>query len=93
MDRWQSCSTSQPNAGNKKRDQSSACSIHPIIWKKMLRYTDVGDVLGIGSRLSARLTACNITTAWDLACADPLQISRDFSIVVERTVRELQGEY
>lgn len=61
--------------------------------EKMLRYTDVSDVWGIGVRLSARLTACNITKAWDLACADPAQIRRDFSIVVERTVRELRGEY
>lgn len=61
--------------------------------EKMLRYTDVGDVWGIGSRLSARLNACNITKAWDLSRADPAQIRRDFSIVVERTVRELRGEY
>lgn len=61
--------------------------------EKMLRYTDVGDVWGIGARLNARLTACNITKAWDLSRADPAQIRRDFSITVERTVRELRGEY
>ncbi|MDF9779321.1 DNA polymerase V [Pseudomonas baetica] len=61
--------------------------------EKLLRYTDVGSVWGIGSRLSARLNACNITKAWDLSRADPAQIRRDFSITLERTVRELRGEY
>lgn len=61
--------------------------------EKLLRYADVGQVWGIGSRLSARLNACNITKAWDLSRADPAQIRRDFSITVEKTVRELRGEY
>jgi DNA polymerase V len=61
--------------------------------EKLLHYADVGQVWGIGSRLSARLNACNITKAWDLSRADPAQIRRDFSITVEKTVRELRGEY
>lgn len=51
----------------------------------------VGDVWGIGSRLPDKLAALGIRTAMDLKAADPHQIRRLFSVVVERTVRELGG--
>lgn len=53
---------------------------------------DVGDVWGIGHRLSAKLNALDYTTALDLCGADPLSIRRQFNVVLERLVRELQGE-
>jgi DNA polymerase V len=52
----------------------------------------VTDVWGIGSRLGKRLNFMGVKTAWDLANKDPTQIRKDFSILVEGTVRELNGE-
>ena len=61
------------------------------MWReKLLRYAPVGEVCGIGSRLSARLGDIGIKTAFDLACADPKVLRRMFN-VVERTARELNG--
>lgn len=53
---------------------------------------ELGDVWGIGHRLAAKLNALGYTTALDLRGADPLTIRRQFNVVLERLVRELQGE-
>ncbi|MBH0055931.1 Y-family DNA polymerase [Pseudoalteromonas sp. SWXJZ94C] len=50
------------------------------------------DVWGIGKRLAKKLKIMNIHTAWQLAQQNPSAMRRTFSVVVERTVRELNGE-
>lgn len=52
---------------------------------------EVGDVWGIGRKLSAKLIDQGIRTAADLRAADPRRIRERFNVVVEKTVRELQG--
>ncbi|MFT6899318.1 MAG: DNA polymerase V [Paraglaciecola sp.] len=52
----------------------------------------VTDVWGIGNRLGKRLNFLGVNTAWDLANKSPTQIRKDFSILVENTVRELNAE-
>ena len=52
---------------------------------------EVGDVWGVGRRTSAKLKARGIHTALDLANADPKSIRSEFSVVLERTIRELNG--
>ena len=54
--------------------------------------TEVRDVWGIGPRLSAQLQADGVATVLDLARMDPAAVRRRWSVVVERTVRELQGQ-
>ncbi|KAA1151013.1 Y-family DNA polymerase [Pseudoalteromonas fuliginea] len=49
------------------------------------------DVWGIGRRLAKKLKIMNIHTAWDLAQQNPKAMRRAFSVVVERTVSELNG--
>jgi DNA polymerase V len=49
------------------------------------------DVWGIGRRLAKKLKIMNIHTAWQLAQQNPKTIRRAFSVVVERTVNELNG--
>ena len=46
---------------------------------------------GIGRRISAQLIEGGVTTVLDLVRADAATIRGKFSVVVERTVRELQG--
>lgn len=48
-------------------------------------------VWGIGRRMTAHLEAMDIRTAMDLAKADPWTLRRKFSVVVEKTARELAG--
>ncbi|MEO3879991.1 translesion error-prone DNA polymerase V subunit UmuC [Rheinheimera fenheensis] len=60
--------------------------------RKLLSLLPVGEVWGIGGKLTKRLEQLGITTALQLADADPKFIRQHFSVVVERTVRELNGE-
>jgi DNA polymerase V len=64
----------------------------PTDREAMLGKIEVGEVWGIGRRLAERLARLNIRTALDLQQADPGRIGRQFCIVVERTVMELNGE-
>ena len=57
----------------------------------VLAATAVGEVWGVGRRVSAKLIEGGVTTVLDLARSDPATIRRKFNVMVERTVRELQG--
>ncbi|MGM7284517.1 translesion error-prone DNA polymerase V subunit UmuC [Pseudomonas guariconensis] len=57
----------------------------------VLRNTEVSEVWGIGRRMTAHLEAMGIRTAMDLAKADPWTLRQKFSVVVEKTARELAG--
>lgn len=56
-----------------------------------LRNTAVEEVWGIGRRMTAHMHALGIHSAMDLAKADPVLLGRKFSVVLEKTVRELAG--
>ncbi len=57
----------------------------------LLAATDVGVIWGVGWRLREQLREAGVHTALDLARLDPVQVQRRWSVVLERTVRELQG--
>ncbi|MEQ1915779.1 MAG: Y-family DNA polymerase, partial [Gallionella sp.] len=52
---------------------------------------EVGEVWGIGRRIAAKLQHLGIQTVEDLRRADSEYIRQQFTIVVERTVKELNG--
>lgn len=60
--------------------------------QRLMALLPVDKVWGIGRRLSLRLEKMGIITALDLANTNPKIIREQFSVVVERTVRELNGE-
>ncbi len=60
--------------------------------RKLMAALPVGVVWGVGGRLGKRLEAMGIRTALDLADTHPAAIRKHFSVVLERTVRELRGE-
>ena len=53
--------------------------------------SEVGDVWGIGRRMSARLNEGGIHTVQDLLRADIATLRAQFSVVLEKTVLELRG--
>lgn len=57
----------------------------------VLRNTEVKEVWGIGRRMTAHLETMGIRMAMDLAKADPRMLREKFSVVVEKTARELAG--
>jgi len=58
----------------------------------MLSRQLVEEIWGFGSRIGKRLNLLGIKTALDLARTFPVFIRKNFSVVLERTVRELNGE-
>ncbi len=60
--------------------------------KRLMALLPVAEVWGIGPRISKRLQTMGIFSALDLAQANPKQIRNLFSVVVERTLFELNGE-
>lgn len=57
----------------------------------VLRNTEVKEVWGIGRRMTTHLESMGIKTAMDLARADPRMLRDKFSVVIEKTARELAG--
>lgn len=60
--------------------------------RKLMAITPVDEVWGVGRKLSKRLNTMGIETALQLADADLKTIRNTFSVVLERTARELRGE-
>ncbi|MCT4932846.1 DUF4113 domain-containing protein, partial [Pseudomonas aeruginosa] len=58
---------------------------------RLLQAYEVGDVWGIGRRMTEHLSMMGIRTAWDLAQADAWTLRTKFNVVIEKTARELRG--
>ncbi|MES5476964.1 Y-family DNA polymerase, partial [Acinetobacter baumannii] len=52
---------------------------------------DVSEVWGVGRKHAKKLQGMGINTVLDLACAEPREMQKRFSIVMARTIYELQG--
>lgn len=52
---------------------------------------DVSEVWGVGRKHSKKLQGMGINTVLDLACAEPREMQKKFSIGMARTIYELQG--
>lgn len=86
--------TAERKPGSYPEKLAQVCNLAalpPAEFDAVLAATPVGEVWGIGPRISAQLIASGVTTVLDLIRADPSTIRRKFSVMVERTVRELQG--
>ncbi len=58
----------------------------------VLQATAVGEVWGVGRRIAEQLNEGGVLTVLDLVRLDPATVRRRWSVVLERTVRELQGQ-
>ncbi|MEE5094910.1 Y-family DNA polymerase [Pseudomonas alliivorans] len=65
------------------------CDLHNRNW--VLRNTAVSEVWGVGRKMKVHLESMNIRTAMDLARADARTLRDRFSVVIEKTARELAG--
>ncbi len=61
------------------------------IIEDLLSHTSVGEVWGVGRKTKKRLEQMNIHTVMDLVQADEKALGKHFSVILENTVRELQG--
>ncbi len=86
--------TAERKPGSYPDDLAQVCNLAalpPSDLDAVLGATEVGEVWGVGRRISAQLNDHGITTALQLAQMDPVVARRRWSVVLERTVRELQG--
>ena len=60
--------------------------------RKLMALFPVDEVWGVGRRIAEKLASMGIKTVLDLADTDIRFIRKHFSVVLERTVRELRGE-
>ena len=65
------------------------CGEHERHW--VLRKTAVSEVWGVGRRMTLHLQGMGILSAMDLAKAEPWMLRKKFSVVIEKTARELAG--
>lgn len=58
---------------------------------QLMDATDLSEIWGIGPRLSEQLRAAGLRTTLDVARLDPAMVRSRWGIVMEKTIRELQG--
>ena len=81
--------------GSYPREHAQVCNLGVLSRadvEELLAATEVAEVWGVGRRIGEQLRADGVMTALDLARLDPAIVRRRWSVVLERTVRELQGE-
>ncbi|MFJ1518448.1 DUF4113 domain-containing protein [Acinetobacter sp. ABJ_C1_1] len=66
-------------------------AMDPCNKESYLASIDVSEVWGVGRQHSKKLNGMGIHTVLDLACTEPREMQKHFSIVMARTVYELQG--
>lgn len=57
----------------------------------LLGQVDVGEIWGVGRKLAPKLQALGFNTALDLKRANPKRLRQQFSVVMEKTILELNG--
>ncbi|MEO8013307.1 MAG: Y-family DNA polymerase [Polaromonas sp.] len=86
--------TAERKPGSYPAAMAQVCDLSvlaPAALEEVLAATAVNEVWGVGRRLTAQLSESGIHTALDLARLEPSMVRRRWSVVLERTVRELQG--
>lgn len=83
------------NCAKKKAEFAGVCDFNqlsPAQLNRLLSSLDVQDIWGIGRKLAAKLKQDrHINTALDLKQANPDTLRRVYSVVMEKTIRELNG--
>jgi DNA polymerase V len=86
--------TAERKPGSYPSHLAQVCNLETLSQtelKTVFEATEVGEIWGIGRRISKQLTEGGIHTVQDLVRMDPATIRRGWSVTLERTLRELQG--
>jgi DNA polymerase V len=87
--------TAERKPGSYPDDMAQVCNLAALPCSDIdavLQATDVGDVWGVGRRIGEQLHDAGVHTVLDLTRMSLSTIRSRWSVVLERTVRELQGE-
>lgn len=86
--------TAERKPGSYPEQHAQVChlgALEPAALQDLLGRTEVGEVWGVGPRIGRQLNAQGVHTALDLARLSPAIARAHWGVVLERTVRELQG--
>lgn len=85
--------TAERKPGTYPLEYAQVCRLpdDPQRLDALLDSTPVGEIWGVGRRLTEQLEAGGIRTALQLKRLDAATVKRGWSVVLERTVRELNG--
>ena len=86
--------TAERKPGSYPANHAKVCNLGALSEQELnglLASTEVREVWGVGSRIGAQLQESGIKTVLDLKMLDPAMVRRRWSVVLERTVRELRG--
>lgn len=86
--------TAERKPGSYPKELAHVCHLGAMTQPELeavMAATEVGDVWGVGRRIGAQLVDAGVRTVLDLVRLDPMTVRRRFSVVLEKTVRELQG--
>lgn len=87
--------TAERKPGSYPSELSQVCNLAALPSQDLddiLRATEVGDVWGVGRKIGKQLQEGGIQTVLDLIRMDPATVRRRWGVVLERTLRELQGQ-
>lgn len=86
--------TAERKPGSYPEQLAQVCNLSALPESELesvLAATAVNEVWGVGKQISKQLVECGVNTVLDLMRLDPAMVKRRWSVVLERTVRELQG--
>ena len=86
--------TAERKPGSYPEHLAQVCNLSalaPAELDAVLAATPVNEVWGIGRQITKQLTQAGIHTVLDLVRLDPAMVKRRWSVILERTVREMQG--
>jgi DNA polymerase V len=86
--------TADRKPGSYPADLAQVCDFGRLprqALEALFAVTDVGMIWGVGKRTTEKLKAGGIATVLDLMRADATTLRRQFSVVLEKTLRELHG--
>ena len=82
------------HCAKKRKAFNSVCNfntMHANDLDGLLNQIDVGEIWGVGRNLAPKLHAMGFNTVLDLKRANPERLRQQFSVVMEKTIRELNG--
>jgi len=86
--------TAERKPGSYPAQYAQVCDLSSISIEErdyLLGLTEAGEIWGVGRRYTAQLKEYGVHTALELARMEPTVARSRWSVVLERTVRELQG--
>ena len=76
----------------KRTIKTGVCDLRSVpLRDSLLKTLPIGEIWGIGRKLTEKLHHYSIKTAFDLQQANPKIMRRRFSVVIERIILELKG--